>query len=181
MWTGTVTESQQPTETGCSAALPAVLFLLPTCLVWKTPKVGTVYRAIACKTFPRSPTYVPYMLQSCVLTCCSCKKKKKKRHFACFQTQASHADRRARRGSVSLGSPSLRCASLASPVCGKHCHRAGCQIPKSLCHLFLHSSALRCRHMFEGFAWWWGIFPGKRRRRRGSPCLPTSPRDPKAN
>lgn len=56
MCTGTVTESQQPMETGCSAVPPAVSFLLPTCLLWKTPKVGTVYRAIACKTFPRSPS-----------------------------------------------------------------------------------------------------------------------------
>lgn len=187
MCTGTVTESQQPMETGCSAVPPAVPFLPPTCLVWKTPKVGTVYRAIACKTFPRSPSDIcavnaaelrPHLLLL------KKKKKSKKKHFACFQTQASHADRRARRGSVRLGSPSLRCASLASPVCGKHCHRAGCQIPESLCHLFLHSSALGCRHMFEGFAWWWGsFFPGKRRRRRrrGALRLPTSPRDPKAN
>lgn len=121
------------------------------------------------------------MLQSCVLACCSCKKKK---HFACFQTQASHADRRAKRGSARFGSLSLKCASLASPVCWKHCHRAGCQIPKSLYHLFFQSSALQCRHMFEGFVCVAGVllFREKRRREREA-CLrlPTSPRDPKPN
>lgn len=117
MWTGTVTESQQPTETGCSAALPAVPFLLPTCLVWKTPKVGTVYRAIACKTFPRSPTYVPYMLQSCVLTSCSCKKKKKKAFCLFSNTSIS----RGSEGAAWICAPWQSLAQMC--ISGKSCLR----------------------------------------------------------
>lgn len=60
-------ESKQRMETGCRAILPTVPFPLPTCLVWSTPKAGTVYRAVACKTFPPSPTYVQEVPQSCVL------------------------------------------------------------------------------------------------------------------
>lgn len=111
------------------------------------------------------------MLQSGIVTCCSCKTR-----LACFQTPASHADGRARRGSVLLGSPSLGCASLASPACRQHRHEAGCRILKSLCHLFLQSSASQHRHMFKGFVWVAGLggpcfLPGREAKKDPYPCF----------
>ena len=62
------------------------------------PKVGRVYRATACRTLPQFAAYSTEPRPHSLLL------QKKKKHFACFQTPASHAGGGARRGSV-LGSP----------------------------------------------------------------------------
>lgn len=139
-------ESKQRMETGCRAILPTVPFPLPTCLVWSTPKAGTVYRAVACKTFPP----VSNICAGSAAELCP-RLRSREKHLLVFKHKCL----------TRIGGRGADLFALAAPRSNVHLwqdlsadrtatERAGCQIPKALYHLFFLSSALPCRHMFEG-------------------------------
>lgn len=90
---------KQPMKRGALQFCPQFPSRCPPALCGKASKVGRVYRATALQNTPPVCSILhraPFSLAAPA--------KKKKKHFACFQTPASHAGGGAGRGPV-LGSP----------------------------------------------------------------------------
>lgn len=139
----------------------------------KASKVGRVYRATALQNTPPVCSILhraPFSLAAPA--------KKKKKHFACFQTPASHAGGGAGRGPV-LGSP----GSSVRPWQGLPADSAAAEravgsavITPSASPIFCSSAQAYvrgvCVHVcVEQGTFFWG-------RRRGSPIPACLPRDP---
>lgn len=136
----------------------------------KASKVGRVYRANALQNTSglqhthRAPFSLAFL-----------QKKKKKKHFACFQTPASHAGGGR---AWTCRQPAQRKA-LAGPACRQRGRGAGCRIRSHYAICFSHLLCSSAQAYVQGEVhvcveqgtFFWG-------RRRGSPIPACLPRDP---